>query len=155
MPPIIIRSDGIRKLLLNLDVSKAIGPDLIPNQALKMAVDEITPILQHIFQQSLDSGELPLDWRRANISPIFKKGSTIDPANYRPISLTCTCCKILEHIIDSNLMMHLTKWNILSDNQHAFRRSRSCESQLILTTSDLTKKPWRWPPHRLGGLRFF
>ena len=46
---------GVRKLLANIDTSKAIGPDQIPNQALKLAADEIAPVLQHIFQQSLDS----------------------------------------------------------------------------------------------------
>ena len=62
-----------------------------------------------------------------------------EPANYRPVSLTCTCCKLLEHIIDSNLMRHLSAFNILADNQHAFRKRRSCESQLILTMNDLSK----------------
>ena len=139
MPPIQITSEGVRKLLTNINVAKAIGPDLIPNQVLKIAAEEIAPILTIIFQQSLDTGSLPLDWRKANITPIFKKGSTTDPANYRPVSLTCTCCKLLEHIIDSNLMRHLSAFNILADNQHAFRKRRSCESQLILTMNDLSK----------------
>ncbi len=137
MPPIEINVDGVKKLLQNINVTKAIGPDLIANQSLKIAADEVAPILQFIFQQTLDTGHLPLDWRRANITPLFKKGSTIIPANYRPVSLTCTCCKLIEHIIDSHLMKHLSKWNILAENQHAFRRARSCETQLILTTHDL------------------
>ena len=119
--------------------TKAIGPDQIQNQALKIVAEEIAPVLQCIFQQSLDTGELPLDWRKANITPLFKNGATTDPANYRPVSLTCTCCKLLEHIIGSNLMRHLSRHNILADNQHAFRKHRSCESQLILTTNDLAK----------------
>ena len=112
--------------------AKAIGPDNIPNQALKLAADEIARVLQHIFQHSLDTGELPLDWRRANITPIYKKGQTTDPANYRPVSLTYKYfCKLLEHIIDSNLMKHLSKHGILSDHQHVFRKARSCETQPI------------------------
>ena len=58
------------------------------------AAEEIAPVLQCIFQKSLDTGELPLDWRKANITTLFKKGATTDPANYRPVSLTCTCCKL-------------------------------------------------------------
>lgn len=122
MPPITIDVEGVRKLLLNINTAKAIGPDQIQNQALKIAADELAPVLQFIFQQSLHSGELPLDWRSANIAPLFKKGSAVDPANYRLISLTCTCCKLLEHIIDSQIMNHLSEQNILSDNQHAFRK---------------------------------
>ena len=89
-------------------------------------------------QQSQDTGDLPLDWRQANISPIYKKGATTSPANYRPVSLTSNCCKLLEHIIDSQIMRHLSKHKILADHQHAFRKARSCESQLILTAHDLS-----------------
>ncbi|XP_030843578.1 uncharacterized protein LOC115924838 [Strongylocentrotus purpuratus] len=97
MPPIIVDTEGVRKLLRNINTSKAIGPDQVPNQALKLAADEIAPVLQHLFQQSLDLGNLPEDWRKANITPIYKKGPTTNPANYRPVSLTCVCCKLLEH----------------------------------------------------------
>ena len=137
MPDITVSVDGVLKLLRSLDVTKATGPDQIPNRALKLAADVIAPILAHIFQQSLDTGELPADWKKANITPLFKKGATSEPANYRPVSLTSVCCKLLEQIVDSQLMKHLDQHKILSENQHAFRRGRSCESQLILTFNDL------------------
>ena len=139
MPDIVVHTDGVEKLLRNIDPSKAVGPDGVSNHALKIASQEIAPILRFIFQQSLDTGDLPEDWCKANISPIYKKGATTDPANYRPISLTSVCCKLLEHIIDSHLMKHLARFNILSDAQYTFRKARSTESQLILTTHDLTK----------------
>ena len=106
----------VSKSYYNINTTKAIGPDQIQNQALNIAAEEIAPVLQCIFQQSLDTGELPFDWRKANITPLFKKGATTDSANYHPVSLTCTCCKLLEHIIDSNLMRHLSSHNILADN---------------------------------------
>ena len=62
---------------------------------------------------------------------VDKKGDKHDPINYRPISLTCICCKLLEHIISSNVMSYLENNNILYDLQHGFRPSRSCETQLI------------------------
>ena len=124
MPAIKIEVEGVKKLLLNINTTKAIGPDQIQNQALKIAAEELAPVLQFIFQQSLDSGDVPLDWRKANITPLFKKGSTTNPANYRLVSLTSTCCKLLENLIDSNLMRHVSKHNTLADNQHAFRRHR-------------------------------
>ena len=139
MPDFNITTEGIEKLLLKINTSKAIGPDQIPNQILKIAAQEIAPVLRFIFQQSLDTGDLPLDWRKANISPIYKKGSKTVPANYRPVSLTSNCCKLLEHIIDSQIMRHFAEHNIIAENQHAFRKARSCESQLILTAHDLTK----------------
>ena len=55
--------------------------------------------LKILFETSFKKQELPLDWKSANISTIFKKGSKLDISNYRPISLTCICCKIMESII--------------------------------------------------------
>ena len=69
--------------------------------------------------------------------PIFKKGDRLQPINYRPISLTSITCKMLEHIITSNIMQHLDKHNILHDAQHGFRKNRSTETQLIQLIDNL------------------
>ena len=60
-------------------------------------------------------------------------------ANYRPVSLTAITCKLLEHIVHSNIMTHYEKLNILYDNQHGFRKRRPCESQLILTIDQIAR----------------
>ena len=60
-------------------------------------------------------------------------------ANYRPVSLTAICCKLLEHIIAKNIMTHLEENNLLSDNQPGFRKKCSYESQLILFVDELAK----------------
>ena len=90
-----------------------------------------------IFQASLDQGKIPKAWKQAYISPIFKKGDRHKPSNYRSVSLTSVCCKILEHIVHSHVIGHLNNNHLLSDVQHGFRKKRSCESQLILTIQDL------------------
>ena len=69
----------------------------------------------------------------------FKKGSKTDPKNYRPISLTSVVCKSMEHIIVSQIMKHLDKYNILTDSQFGFRTQHSCESQLFVTINDIAK----------------
>ena len=140
MPDIIVSTDGVAKLLRELKTSKAVEPDEITNKALKLAADVIAPILQVMFQQSLDSGILPSDWKKANVTPLFKKGSRSEPSNYRPVSLTSVSCKILEHVIDSQLMKHIENNKILNENQHAFRKGLSCESQLVMTMEDLKKQ---------------
>ena len=129
---------GVKKLLLDLDTHKAAGPDNIPTRYLKDCADELAPAITLIYQASLQQGEVPSDWREAIVTPIFKKGDHSNPANYRPISLTSVCCKMLEHIIHSQIMGHLDINNILSDQQHGFRKKRSTESQLLLTLQDLT-----------------
>ena len=139
MSDIIITTEGVAKLLHGLNPNKATGPDDIPARILQIAANELAPALQIIFQKSLDTGKLPLSWSQANIAPIFKKGDRSLAVNYRPISLTSICCKILEHIIFTNIMNHFDCYSVLTDRQHGFRSKHSTESQLIITTQDLAQ----------------
>ena len=139
MNDINIEPHGVKKLLKNINTKKACGPDMISNIVLKECANEIAPVLSHIFQLSIDTGKLPKDWRNANVSPIFKKGDRHTASNYRPVSLTCVCCKLLEHIICRQIFNHLEQHNILTPLQHGFRSGHSCETQLITTTNDIMK----------------
>ena len=136
MAPIEIHTDGVLHLLLNLKVSKATGPDKIPCRLLKELAYQIPPALTLLYRASIIQGAVPSDWKMANIVPIFKKGSKSSPSNYRPISLTSICCKILEHIIYSGISHHLEEYNVIHDEQHGFRSGRSCETQLLITIHD-------------------
>ena len=98
IPQIVVHSDGVAQLLSNIKVNKAPGPDNLQACFLQEVAYEIAPILTVIFQASLDQGVLPSIWKTAAVVPIFKKGARSDPGNYRPVSLTCIYCKILEHI---------------------------------------------------------
>ena len=95
------------------------------------------------FQKSLDTGELPLDWQKANASPIFKTVNRSDPANYRPVSLTSIPCKMSEHTIHTNIMRHLEKYKVLNDERHGFCRGQSCETKSALSVNDLAKVLYR------------
>ena len=134
-----VTCDGVLKLLKDLKINKATGPDAISARILKDLADEVAPVLTFIFQQSLDTGDVPSDWRQANISPIYKKGDRSVPSNYRPVSITSICCKVIEHIICSHVLDLYDNHNILVDAQHGFRAGRSCETQLIITCHDLAK----------------
>ena len=115
----------------DLKSHKAAGPDSIPTYILKVAAEELAPVLIKIFQISLSTGEIPDDWREAHIVPLFKKGDKHLASNYRPVCLTSVTCKILEHIVHSNIINHFLDDETLYDNQHGFRAKRSCETQLI------------------------
>ena len=73
LPPLTADRNGVTKPLQNIKISKAAGPDGLPNSGLQECASEISPALTSIFQKSVDSGELPRDWRNANIAPVFKK----------------------------------------------------------------------------------
>lgn len=139
MPDIQVCTKGIEKLLKNLKTDKAAGPDQISPILLKELHNEVSPIVQILFQLSYDTGVLPREWCTASVSPLFKKGDRSKPANYRPISLTCILCKTMEHIIASNLVRHFTQNNILYDLQHGFRERRSCETQLVMLVDELAR----------------
>ena len=132
-----ISAEGVRRLLSNIKTHTACGPDNLPARLLKEAADELAPILCLLFNATLHQGKIPLEWKSANIAPIFKKGDKHRPENYRPISLTSIICKSVEHIIHSQIMHHLDTLNLLTDCQFGFRRRRSCESQLLVTVQDL------------------
>ena len=135
-PLLEIGIDGVIKQLENLNQNKATGPDELPARVLKETAKQIAPIITQIFQQSYNTGKLPNDWLQALVTPIHKKSHKSDPANYRPISLTCILCKVMEHIILSNMWKHLHKHNIILHFQHGFQSGLSCESQLIETVHD-------------------
>ena len=127
---------------------KAPGPDGLNARVLKECSTQISPILALIYNKSLAQGNVPDDWRHANVSPVFKKGEKYDAANYRPVSLTCICCKTLEHILVSNINKHLALDSRLADCQHGFRSRNSCETQLVqfCTMSSAT-----WMVRWIGG----
>ena len=137
MGDITVDPKGVAKLLDGLNVHKASGPDGLNARVLKECSNEISPILALIYNESLARGEVPDEWRQANVSPVFKKGEKYDAANYRPVSLTCICCKTLEHILVSNINKHLALDSILADCQHGFRSQRSCETQLVQFVHDI------------------
>ena len=120
MQNITISVSCISKQLLKLNPGKAAGPDNISPHILKELHNEIAPILTDIFNTSLSEGIVPDDWKNAYVTPVYKKGSKCKPEKYRLISLTCICCKVLEHIITSNTMSYryLDQNNLLFHNQH-------------------------------------
>ena len=131
------------KLLKNINIHKAMGPDGIPNILLKTCAEELSFGLtcSAIFQYSLDTGTLPLDWRNANITPVFKKGDRHLAENYRPVSLTIVTCKILEHIICSHMLKHFDKHK--TSLNHGFRsgysKKHSCSLQCMTYYKQMTR----------------
>ena len=106
MSDIHISNEGIIKMMKGLNLSKALGPDELHPRVLKELAAELGPVSAHLFQQSLDKGEIPKEWFLANICPFYKKGDRALPNNYHPVSLTCIPCKMLEHTVHINTGKH-------------------------------------------------
>lgn len=128
--PDIVSSSGVFSMLLNLKTKASAGPDGIPNIFLRRYAEAITEFLVVIFRKSFETGNIPSDWRKARIVPVLKKGDPALIANYRPISITSTCCKLAEHIIANYITTFLNDNKVLTPHQHGFRKGFSTVTQL-------------------------
>ncbi|KFQ31002.1 hypothetical protein N332_03166, partial [Mesitornis unicolor] len=103
----IIHEEVISRLLHHLDIHKSMGPDGILPRVLRELAEELAKPLSVIYQQSWLTGEVPVYWRVANVTPIYKKGLKEDLGNYRPVSLTSVPGKVMEQIILSAITRHM------------------------------------------------
>ena len=124
--------------LSTLKDNKAPGLDSIHSYVLKACAHTLCTPLTMLFHQSLTSGDLPCEWKKAHVIPVYKKGSKFKATNYRPISLTSTVVKILESIIRTELFDFLLENNILNHQQHGFVCNKSCLTNLLETFEDWT-----------------
>ncbi|XP_065672226.1 uncharacterized protein LOC136090046 [Hydra vulgaris] len=121
-----------------LDISKSLGVDNVSPHVLRFCSTSMSSPLTLIFQKSFDNGEIPSSWSKANVTPLFKKGSRIDPSDYRPISLTSIPCKIMEKLVKKAIMQNLKSNNLLSNSQHGFLEKKACITNLLETIDFLT-----------------
>ena len=114
-----------------LNPNKSPGEDGIHPRILKEVATSIAPALTKLYNNTLKSHEVPDDWGTALITAIFKKGDKSDPGNYRPVSLTCIICKVLESIIYDHIVQHFIKNKFFSKSQYGFISKRSAALQLL------------------------
>ena len=127
----VLTQEDIYASLAKLKINKSPGPDQLHPRILYETRDVITYPLFLIFNKSLETGRLPQDWKLAEVTAIYKKGPKHDRSNYRPISLTSVCCKILESLIRDHMMTYLLDNKLLSKRQYGFIRNRSTSLQLL------------------------
>ena len=130
----------IQKHLEKLKVTKSPGPDQMHPKFLNETSKSISTPLAHIFNISMQTGKLPDNWKKANVTPLHKKGPKNLVENYRPISLTSIVCKTMEKFIRDIILDHMEKHKLFTIHQHGFRKGRSCVTQLIEVLDDWTEQ---------------
>ena len=128
----------IKKKLTTLNTLKSPGPDNLHSRVLKEVAQSIAKPIQQLFSLTMNKGSLPLIWKRANVSPIFKKGKKQLASNYHPVSLTCIWCKVKESIIRDYIIAHMNANGLISKRQFGFLSGRLTILQLLHVMDEWT-----------------
>jgi hypothetical protein len=121
--------------LKDLNISKAPGPDGLSTRVLKECREELAGPLQVLFNQCMETAQLPINWKQANVVPIHKKGNRTDASNYRPVSLLPIISKVLERCVLNKILDAITPQ--ISKLQHGFMKGRSTTTQIISVLSNI------------------
>ena len=127
---------SVASVLIDLNTSAA-GPDGLHPHLLRACSAALSLPLYILFERSLQEGVLPILWKNSIVAPLNKNGSRCDPLNYRPVSLTSVCCKVLERVIVSQLMDYLELNGLLSLHQFVF--CKGVEDQLLVIYGEVVE----------------
>ncbi|XP_064918707.1 ubiquitin-conjugating enzyme E2 K isoform X1 [Columba livia] len=134
-----VDGDWVREQLGNLDIHKSMGPDGMHPQVLRELAEVIAGPLSIIFAKPWEAGEVPEDWRKADVTPVFKKGKKEDLGNYRLVSLTSIPGKLMEQLNLGALSGHIKDKKVIRGSQHVFTKGKLCLTNLIDFYEDITR----------------
>src|SRR6218665_931811 len=129
---IMFTKENVVEKLKQLKTDKGPGIDELHPKFLHDVRKEIGEVLAQIFNKSMQTGDVPQEWRDALIMPLFKKGNRSYPCKYRKVSLTSVMCKVKERIVKDNIVVeYLNEYNVIKGSQHGFTRGRSCLTNML------------------------
>ena len=131
--------DYLRQLIVTPKMVAMKIRDMKDNKSPLEIVEQISIPLATVFNLSLEERIVPLEWKEANIIPLFKTGSRNKSENYRPVSLTSVICKLLERLIKDHLVDFLLQNKLINPSQHGFLKARSCLTNILCRLEDVTK----------------
>jgi hypothetical protein len=125
--------------LKKLNKGKALGMDGIMPKILTENATNLSRPLKLLYQKSMETGKVPVHWKRTNVTAIYNKGCRETAGNYRPVSLTSHVCKVLESIIQDSIVDHLDRNKLIYKTQHGSVRCRSCLTNLLEFLEDVNE----------------
>ena len=126
-----VHPDEIKKIIKNLKNSKSCGTDNIDTYIIKLASEELTPVITHIINLSLTQPHFPGLWKTAKTIPLHKRNEKVYPQNFRPVSLLPICSKILERAVFLQIIDYVESNSLLHPFHHGFRAMHNTSTALI------------------------
>ena len=126
-----VDGEEVCKMISQFKLNKGCGPYSIPSQVLFHMQNEFAKRISWISNICFITGIHPDNLKLAKVIPIFKKGSKLSTANYRPISLLSNINKIIEKLVFSRVLAFLEKNNIIYEKQFGFRPKHSTSHALV------------------------
>ena len=107
------------------------SPDGMHPRVLRELADVIAEPLSMVFERSWRTGEVPEDWRKASVTPVFQKGEKEGPGNYRPVSLASIPGRVMEQLILAVIIKQVEEKKVIRSSQHGLTKGKSCLSKII------------------------
>ncbi|GAB0180048.1 mitochondrial enolase superfamily member 1 [Grus japonensis] len=133
----LVKEDGVREYL-GKQIHTSMGPDGMHPRVLRELADVMAMTLSIIFERSWRRGEVPEDWRKVIVTPVFRKGKKEDAGNYRPVSLTSVPGKVMEQLSLGVISKHVEEKKVIGSGQHGFTKGKSCLTNLIAFYDGMT-----------------
>ncbi|PKU45439.1 rna-directed dna polymerase from mobile element jockey-like [Limosa lapponica baueri] len=134
----LVEDDQARDQLSKWDIHKSMGADEMHPRVLRELAEAIAGPLSIIFEKSWKTGEVPEDWRKASVTPVFEKGKKEDLGNYRLVSLTSIPGKMVERLILGVISKHVEEKKAIRSSQHGSTKGKSCLNNLIAFCDGMT-----------------
>ncbi|KAJ7410364.1 hypothetical protein BTVI_53415 [Pitangus sulphuratus] len=131
----LVTEDWVRGWLDRLNDRKSVDPGGMHPQVLRELAGVVTKPQSIIFEKSWRTGKLSNDWRKSNVTPIFKKGKKKNPENYQPVSFTSIPGEVMEQIILEVMTKHVAEKKVIRSSQHGFTKGKSCLT-IVITFRD-------------------
>ena len=125
-------------IYFKVSLSALLANGNVPPLLFKRLGKHIAEPLALIFASFFSIHQIPSEWSKSIVTPVFKTGSSPSVANYRPISLTCIACKLMERVISTEMFNYLREHNLVSKHQHGFMSRHSTVSNLLESLNDWT-----------------
>lgn len=127
----------IEHIIKNIEIHKSSGIPRLPSYLIKLSFRNMVQQLTYLMNMVVSKNDIPVQWKQATVTPVFKAGCPGTAGHYRPISTLPITAQILEKCIHTQLSKYLENNSLLSDNQYGFRKGRSTEKVIAKLLTDL------------------